>query len=91
MTEFTRANGTQVKCDVCTLDNALDNEYAAHLLSGKSIPINFSTYITQSQAITGDVSVNVSRAMTRLKTIFCSLDGNGPSEAGKIRHDKSFQ
>ena len=30
----------QLKCDVCTLDNALDNEYAQHLLSGKSLPIN---------------------------------------------------
>ena len=25
----------QLKCDLCTLDNALDNSYAQHLLSGK--------------------------------------------------------
>ena len=38
----------QLKCDVCTLDNALDNEYAQHLLSGKSLPINYKTYISQT-------------------------------------------
>jgi len=64
----------QVKCDVCTLDNALDNEYAQHLLSGKSLPINFATYVTQLQAITANssVSINVQRAFTRLKSAFIS-------------------
>ena len=68
-------NQFQIKCDVCTLDNALDNEYAQHLLSGKSLPINFSTYVTQLQAITSNssVSINVQRAFTRLKSAFVSL------------------
>ena len=35
----------QLKCDLVTLDNGLDNEYAKHLLSGKSLPINYDTYI----------------------------------------------
>ena len=30
----------QLKCDLVTLDNGLENEYVAHLLSGKSLPIN---------------------------------------------------
>ena len=65
----------QIKCDVCTLDNALDNEYAQHLLSGKSLPINFATFVTQLQAITSNssVSINVQRAFTRLKSAFVSL------------------
>ena len=65
----------QVKADVCTLENALDNEYAAHLLSGKSLPINFSTSTTQLQAISPsvNVSINVQRAFTRLKSAFISL------------------
>jgi hypothetical protein len=64
----------QLKCDVCTLDNALQNNYDSHLLSGKNLPINYNTYITQSQAISGqDVSVNVSRAITRLKSLFISF------------------
>ena len=48
---FTAANSTtlwqiedvQIKCDICSLDNALDNEYAQHLLSGNSLPINYNT------------------------------------------------
>ena len=34
----------QVKCDLLTLDNSLENEYASHLLSRKTLPINFNTW-----------------------------------------------
>ena len=64
----------QLKCDLCTLDNALDNEYAQHLLEGKALPINYNTYVSQNQAISGtNISINVSRALSRLKTIFISF------------------
>ena len=64
----------QLKCDLCNLDNSLQNNYDSHLLSGKSLPINFNTYITQSQAITGqDVGVSLNRAITRLKSIFVTF------------------
>ena len=64
----------QVKCDIVTLDNTLQNNYDSHLLSGKTLPINYNTYITQSQVVSGkDVSVNLSRAITRLKSIFVTL------------------
>ena len=56
---FTTANtsndwqieNVQIKCDICNLDNSLQNNYDSHLLSGKSLPINFNTYITQSQSM----------------------------------------
>ena len=38
------------KCDLLTLDNSLDNEYASHLLSGKSLPINFNTWNHTNQS-----------------------------------------
>ena len=69
----------QVKCDVCTLDNQLDNSYAEHLLSGKSLPINYQTYVSQTQStLTGDqgqekVRLNVTRALSRLKNVFVTL------------------
>lgn len=64
----------QVKCDICNLDNSLQNNYDSHLLSGKSLPINFNTYITQSQAIVGqDIGVSLNRAITRLKSIFVTF------------------
>ena len=56
----------QLKADLCTLDNGLENSYSEHLLAGKTLPINYSSYIVQSQAINGtNISVNVSRAISR--------------------------
>ena len=60
---------------MCTLDNALDNSYAQRLLSGKSLPISYNTFVSQLQtAPAGDkVLINVSRALTRLKSVFVTL------------------
>ena len=81
----------QIKCDVCTLDNALDNEYAQHLMSGKSLPINFATYVTQLQSITSNsaVSINVQRAFTRLKSVFVSLVNSAALTTG-VRKEFNF-
>ena len=65
----------QVKCDVVTLDNSFDNSYAEHLLSGKALPINYNTYISQIQSLlsgsTGQqkVRLNVTRALSTEKCI----------------------
>jgi hypothetical protein len=86
---FTAANtsllwlmqNVQVKVDMCTLDNSLDNSYAEHLLSGKPLPINFNTYVSQMQSLLSSadagqqkVRLNVTRALSRLKSVFVSLD-----------------
>ena len=112
---FTTANtsndwqieNVQIKCDICNLDNSLQNNYDSHLLSGKSLPINFNTYITQSQSIVGqDVGVSLNRAITRLKAIFVTFhkstdtdcshkawnDFNHPMEYGpNLSYDKGFE
>ena len=72
----------QLKCDICNLDNSLQNNFGSHLLSGKSLPINFNTYITQSQAITGqDAGVSLNRAITRLKSIFVTFHQSTDTDA----------
>ena len=64
-----------LKADLCTLDNAVDNQIADHLLSGKALPINYQTYISQSQVVSGpSPTVNVSRAVSRLSTVFVSFE-----------------
>ena len=69
-------SNVQLKADVVTLDNGLENSYAEHLLSGKSLPINYGTYINQDQVVSGNAfSVNISRSATRLKSVFISLLG----------------
>ena len=71
----------QVKADVCTLDNSLDNSYAEHLLNGRALPINFSTYVSQTQSLLSSesngqqkVRLNVTRALSRLKSVFATLE-----------------
>jgi len=87
-------NNVQVKCDVCTLDNALDNSYAQHLLSGKSLPITYNTFISQMQTVAGQDNplITVSRAITRLKSVFVTLvkDHTGetiPNDGRKVWND----
>ena len=59
-----------VKCDVITLDNQLQNSYDAHLLAGNAYPINYNTFITQAQNVTGNkLNINISRSVTRLKSV----------------------
>jgi hypothetical protein len=42
-----------IKADVIELDSAVHNEYASHLMNGNPIPINYSSFITQVQAVGG--------------------------------------
>jgi len=62
--------------DIITLDSALQNSYAEFVLSGKALNIPYNTYITmlQNTAATNNMSVNVSRAVSRLKTVYFSFD-----------------
>jgi hypothetical protein len=68
----------QTKCDLITLDNALDNSYVNHLLGGNTMKIVYNTYISSNQSIvrSDSTKVNVSRSLTALKSDFMSLDIN---------------
>lgn len=82
----------QLKADLCTLDNALENSYAKHLFEGKALPINYSTYISQSQTLVDfNFTVNVARAVTRLKSIFLSMAGaNATSHDNFLKEFNNF-
>ena len=68
------------KCDVCRMDNQLENEFAQRFLSGQSIPINFSSFVVQQQQLSGQSpSVNITRALSRLKSVFMTLVGTPAS------------
>jgi hypothetical protein len=65
----------QLKADICTLDNALDNNYVAHLLGGKQLNMVYNTFISNIQTIlTEDTQINISRSLTRLRSVFLSLE-----------------
>jgi hypothetical protein len=65
----------QLKADVCTLDNALNNSYTEHLLNGRNLPIVYNTFISNIRTIVApDTQINVSRSLTRLRSVFLSLE-----------------
>ena len=84
-----RIEDVRVICDVCTLDSALQNSHSEHVLQGNALPINYSSYVTQYQTLTSsDASVNVTRAVSRLKSIFVTFDNRHTpgTELGSLVH-----
>ena len=88
-TQSWQIENVQVKVDVVTLDNQLDNSYAEHLLEGKALPINYQTYVSQMQSILSGTNVgqqkvrlNVTRALSRLKNVYITLDHSNPPHPG---------
>ena len=71
-----------------SLDSPLQNEYASHVLSGETPPINFSSYNHTNQSTNGDkdFSAHTHRALTLLKSVYTTLfndwggSGFGPAE-----------
>ena len=92
---FTNANNSllwelrnvQVKCDVISLDSSVQESYHQVLMTSKEIPIHYNTLTSQYQTITENPFINVSRAATRLKSIFVTLDKDAttalPATAGR--------
>ncbi len=92
-TEFTAANtskkwgieNVQCKCDLLTLDNQLENSYAEHLLSGKTLPVNLNTYVSMNQSVNGkSIRVNINRSFTRLKSVFVSFTKENTENIEKL-------
>ena len=79
-----------VKVDICSLDNALDNSYVSHLLGGKTINVVYNTFISSLQTIvSADTQINVSRSLSKMKSIFLSLDKDFAG-ARKTYYNKKF-
>jgi len=85
-----RLENCVVKTDLCTLDNALDNSYVSHLLSGKTINLVYNTFVSSLQTmVSHDTQINVSRSLSKMKSMFISLDKD--FTAGRSLHfNKSY-
>ena len=85
-------NNAFVQCDVCTLDNNLNNEYVKHLLEGKGLPITYTTYITQMQSVEGstDFSVPVIRSVSKLVASFITFYRTDQPSLGYEYANKRF-
>ena len=70
-----------VKVDLRTLDNALDNSYNQHFVGGKTINIVYNTFISTLQTVvSAETQINVSRSLSKMKSVFVSLDKNFAGE-----------
>ena len=79
---FTNANtsttwqiqNVQAKCDIVSLDSGLNESYIKLLEEGKKLTLNYNTFISQYQSIINqtDISINITRSLTRLKIRVCS-------------------
>jgi hypothetical protein len=68
------------------MDDQLENDFAQRFLSGQTIPISYSTYIVQLQTLLGTTpSVNITRAVSRLKSIFMTLVGKSASPGSRLQ------
>jgi hypothetical protein len=57
------------------------------VLSGKALPINYGSCITQFQTITSaDFAVSVTRAVSRLKSVFITFDGTHPDDSAATQN-----
>jgi hypothetical protein len=64
-----------VKVDLCTLDSALENSYTSHFMGGKTINIVYNTFISTLQTVVAaETQINVSRSLSKMKSVFVSLD-----------------
>ena len=87
LSQVWRIENPVVLCDLVSIDNQLMNEYSNVVLSGRNLPISYSTLITQLQSLSsgnnGSQSglINVTRAVSRLQSAFVtfsrSTDANG--------------
>lgn len=82
-----------VLCDLVTIDNQLMNEYSNVVLSGRNLPISYSTLITQLQSLSsgnnGSQSglINVTRAVSRLQSAFVTFSRSTDVNGNKIIYD----
>ena len=75
-----------LKADLVVLDNALDNNYVTHLLGGKTLNIVYNTFISNIQTLlTQDVQVNVSRSLTKLRSVFLTYQKNFNPNTARTR------
>ena len=70
-----RIQNPQIKCDLLALDGAVQNTFDRKIANGQPLQINYNTFYSQIQTVTGqtDFSVNISRSVSRLKSVFVSL------------------
>jgi hypothetical protein len=73
-----------ISCDLITVDNALNDSYSKFMLEGGVIDLHMTNAfnITHNQQSSGslDESINISRALSRLTSLFFTMSANNTSK-----------
>ena len=72
----------RVTCDLCTLDDSLENEMSKVLLSGRKMPLQIVSFTqTMHSLVPGDdaPTITSNRSVSRLKTAFLSFYASRPA------------
>jgi hypothetical protein len=85
--------------DTITLDNELQNQYSQAILSGKQLPLHFSSYHTIMQgnpSLSDSMTMLAARGFTKLKSLFLTfwapaIPGAGANSVAKYQRAISFQ
>ena len=74
--------------DVCTMDMALQNSFAKHLLDGRSLPYNFNGLYSLKATFTDatQFSLPINRGFARLSTLYLSFITAGQKESSYFYH-----
>ena len=75
-----------LKCDICHLDNNLNNAYVEHLLGGKALPITMTTCKTQQQTLAGysQFDIQVICSVPKLVGLFLAFNKDPVDAVGAI-------
>jgi hypothetical protein len=75
-----------IKCEVVTLDSAIENKFIEKLLMGKDWNIGCTGYTSVMQTMTSkDTQINVSRSLSKLKKVFVSYVRTVPASGADTR------
>ena len=85
-------NNVHLNCDICHLDNNLNNAYVEHLLGGKALPITMTTFITQQQTVAGysQLDIQVIRSVSKLVGVFITFNKDPVDDASAKVFHKEF-
>ena len=69
------AGQMQNVCDLIALDSGLNESYIKLVEEGNKLTLNDNTFVSQYQTIFNqiDFSINLTRSLTRLKSVYTSL------------------
>ena len=73
--------------ETMTLDGSLDNEVTSHLLKGKSLSLQLTSWFTSKHTVSQNFQIALTRAFTRMRGVYVSMmDASADKDANTFRY-----